>query len=602
MNPVNSPDDQGASDDRVTSETSVHPARSLLESTLPYLIAVALCILILASLFHPWKSNLRIPLGADGDAYFYQMVTKNFVEGGHYYVNPWLGAPGQQELYDFPQPDWIHLMVWAVLRLFTHSYGLVLNTFYFLTYPLSALTACYAFRRFGISGGCAVMGAVVFAFLPFHVLRGEYHLFFSICYVVPLACLAAVWVATGNPLFAFEVPSDRPSRTPVTTDGVIALLSCVLIAWDNPYNAFFAATLLLIAGLLGTFRFGYGKAWFSATILCAVLTTALVVELLPNFLYFRSHGRTTAAQRVPVESETYALTIIQLLAPIYGHRVPILSQGREFYDSHALLVNENKTASIGATGAIGFLISLASLFMRRCSATLYSLGILNLWAVLLGTMGGFGAIFAFLVSPQIRSYNRISGFIGFFSIAAFAWALDRGLRSRSRKPGLLGWVIIPGLLLVAGILDEVPRHFIPSRSVIEHHFDEQEAFITQIEKAVSPGSMILQLPYMSFPEHWPINRMTDYDPLAGYLHSRSLRWSYGAVKGRDIDHWLGSVSAQPTDQLVASIKAAGFSGIYIDRFGYSENAATLETQLKALLKSEPITDSTGRYLFFRLTA
>jgi phosphoglycerol transferase len=600
MNPVNSPNDQGASGGREAREPSAHHVGSLLESTLPYLIAVALCVLILASLFHPWKSNLRIPLDGEGDAYFYQMVTKNFVEGGHFYVNPWLGAPGQQELYDFPQPDWTHLMVWAVLRLFTHSYGLVLNSFFLLTFALSALTACYALRRFGVSGGFAVMGAVVFAFLPFHLLRSEYHLFFSTCYVVPLACLAAVWVATGHPLFVFEVPSDRPSRTPVTTDGVVALLSCVLIAWDNPYNAFFAATLLLIAGLLGTFRFGHRKAWFSAAILCAVLTTALVVELLPNILYFRTHGRTSAAQRVPVESETYALTMIQLLAPIYGHRVPVLAHWREFYDSHAILVNENKTASIGAIGAIGFFISLASLFRRRCSAILYSLGILNLWAVLLGTMGGFGAIFAFVVSPQIRGYNRISAFIGFYSIAAFVWALDRGLRSRFHRPRLVGLVIIPGLLLVAGVLDEIPRHPIPPIPAIEHRFEEQQAFVMQIENAVPPHSMILQLPYMSFPEHWPINRMTDYDPLAGYLHSRSLRWSYGAVKGRDIDHWLASVSAQPTDQLVASVKAAGFSGIYIDRFGYDDHAFALEAQLRALSGSGPITDASGRYLFFRL--
>ena len=149
-------------------------------------------------------------------------------------------------------------------------------------------------------------------------------------------------------------------------------------------------------------------------------------------------------------------------------------------------------------------------------------------------------------------------------------------------------------------LDQIPRHRLPTRSSVEERFLEEDAFIAAIEKSVPPYSMIFQLPYVPFPEYGPLNEMVDYDHLVGYLHSKSLRWSYGAMKYRETDCWLSKVSAQPMDRLVPSIAAADFAGIYIDRFGYTDHAAALEAQLRALLKSEPVTDASGRYLFFRL--
>ena len=53
---------------------------------------------------------------------------------------------------------------------------------------------------------------------------------------------------------------------------------------------------------------------------------------------------------------------------------------------------------------------------------------LNATALLYGTVGGFGTIFALFVSPQLRSLNRISVFIAFLSLAAVAACLDRWWR------------------------------------------------------------------------------------------------------------------------------------------------------------------------------
>jgi phosphoglycerol transferase len=113
--------------------------------------------------------------------------------------------------------------------------------------------------------------------------------------------------------------------------------------------------------------------------------------------------------------------------------------------------------------------------------------------------------------------------------------------------------------------------------------------------------MIFELPYAAFPGQAPSNTgMSGYDELKGYLHSSTLRWTGGAMIGRAEDLWIRDVSGRPVDELVASVVAAGFSGIYIDRYGYPDRGASIEDQLSSLLGARPLVSEGGRRSFFLL--
>ena len=60
-----------------------------------------------------------------------------------------------------------------------------------------------------------------------------------------------------------------------------------------------------------------------------------------------------------------------------------------------------------------------------------------------------------------------------------------------------------------------------------------------VQSAAPDGTKILQLPYVPFPENPPVQQMSDYDLLRGYLHTHGLNWTYGAMKGRPQD-WLAA--------------------------------------------------------------
>ena len=584
-----------------SAPSSLSASRSFAYSVLPYLIAAVLCVLVLIPAWHLRRIDLTVPLGIVSDHNLSQEMVAIVVRDVHYYVNPLLGAPGQLELYEFPQLLWIHLIILAVIKLFTRDPGLAINVFYFLSYPLVAVTSLYAFRRLGISTGLAIAGAVLYAFIPFHQLRNEAHLIYSCYYVVPMMALVAVWISTGHELFRFRRKDTNAWSPRVTRDGLISLLVCVVIGWDNPYYACFGVALLAVGGLLGWLRSENRRSLLSAAILTVVLASSFGIGLLPNLIYVHRHGRGPAAQRFPVESEIYGLTLVQMLVPVTNHRLPALAKWKDQFNRTATLVNENDIAALGVVGSAGLLALLVCLFLRRCPDILYSLSVLNLFAILLGTIGGFGAVISFLISPQLRGFNRISVYVSFFSICAVLVILDWLISKWIYKaPRAIGLVILPSLLLLIGIPDQVPRGLLQGRDAIEKEFRQEGRFVQEIEGLVPPHSMIFQLPYDQFPESPPIYAMTDYDELKGYLHSGSLRWSYGAMKGRAGDKWLAVVSREPVDQMLLTIAATGFGGIYIDRFGYPDRASALESQLRSLLGGEPIVSESGRLSFFLL--
>jgi phosphoglycerol transferase len=221
---------------------------------------------------------------------------------------------------------------------------------------------------------------------------------------------------------------------------------------------------------------------------------------------------------------------------------------------------------------------------------------------LLGTTGGVSALIAYAVTPQLRAWSRLSVFIAFFSLAAIGLLLDAGrerLRRRTTRAAGPAVAAVLAAVVVIGALDQTGASSVPPYSTIAEGYRSDAAFVEAIERSMAPGAMILQLPYLPFPEPGPLERMRDYDLLRPYLHSRELRWSYGAMEGRPED-WHAELANAPAAELIPMVAAAGFDGIYVDRFGYGDRGQLKETELAETLKAPPETSPDGRFSFFDL--
>src|SRR5262249_50033436 len=136
--------------------------------------------------------------------------------------------------------------------------------------------------------------------------------------------------------------------------------------------------------------------------------------------------------------------------------------------------------------------------------TLDTLAIVNLGAVLIGTIGGFGILFSLLVTGWIRAYNRINVFIAFFSLCGAALALTPLVRRLSgRASG--AWLCSFGLaaVLSLGIWDQTSPEMVPDYPRLSAGRQSDMSFVRNLEAGLTPGAMVFQIPYIAFPEALP---------------------------------------------------------------------------------------------------
>ena len=579
--------------------------RPILRGTLKiggeYALAVLLCLLILTWVMRLWDGDLRVPFTYFGDAVWTGLAIKGTIDHGWWWFIPSMGAPAGLNFGAFPALDNTHFLIIKAMSLVTGNYALILNLFYLLTFPLTTVTSLYVFRKLNFSYPAALAGSLLYAFLPYHFFR-SYQLHMASYYLVPLMILVVLWVLAGDSIVRPWATGRWPNLH-FDSKTIFALVVSILVGGCGIYYPFFSCFFLLLAGVIGSLQTRRIHHLLSALVLMTVISGAVLISMTPFLLYQRSHGTASTGARTVADAEVMGLKVGQLLLPIGGHRIPRLAALRARYNVGPL-TNENDTSSLGFIGAIGFLWLLVRLFYKTpASLLLDHVSWLNIFGLLYGTIGGFAALFSLLISPQIRAPNRISPFIAFFSLLAAMFLVDRGYKWLERhKKHLVGAVFV-FVLIVIGVLDQTTTtfFFIPEYKKIEAEYRSDAEFVGRIESSLPNGAMVFELPYMTFPENGPLQRITqDFELVKPYLHSTKLGWSYGAINGDYNDTWQRAVVVKPVPQFIDEIVANGFSGVYINRNGYADAAASLEAQLKTVLGASPITNRDGTLLFFSL--
>ena len=367
------------------------------------------------------------------------------------------------------------------------------------------------------------------------------------------------------------------------------------------YYALFGCFAILLGGAAGSIRRRAAKNLqisLAFTLLCSLI---IFITMTPSLIYFIGGGTADFLARNPADAEVFGLKLVQLLMPIYEHRVPLLAEISQQYAHGAPLVNENRTASLGLIGSIGFLCLLIFFLARepflKISKQFEQLALLNLGLFLLGTIGGLGMLLAGTVLPQIRGYNRVSVYIACLALAAAFLVLhyiSRRFLSYDSKPVAGSFVIL--VVATLGLLDTTSSSYAPAYSEIAKRFHNDAGFVRKIEEQLPDNAMVFQTPHISLPEIVQ-HKVGWYRQLAGYLNSHRLRWSYGSAKGSE-DEWLKSVDMLLPERGIDYLENAGFSGIYVERTGFSDHGVALESKLQAQLSLQPVESADGSLAFY----
>jgi hypothetical protein len=533
-----------------------------------------------------WDADVRVPFSYSGDGTLNLTLIKTVMERGWFYENPRLGAPSGQELYDYPvlSGDGLHVLFFWLAGLFTNDPSLVMNVFFVLTFPVTAVVTYLVLRRLAVGPEVAVVIAVLYTLTPYHFMRGEVHLFLAAYYVVPIGAYLALSVLDGR------------ARIGLATGALAAL---VALASGSFYYSAFTVLLVAVAALLRFFASRDRRAFLPAGFVVVVILAVSLVQLAPTIVYRVANGTNEeVAKRYWFESENYSLRLTQLLLPVDGHRIDSLASRKAEY-TEQIPQNEGRAATLGIVASVGFLWLLAVVLLAVVGAwpgviaRYRGIAALTLASVLVGTTGGLATLLA-VVWPQIRAWNRLSIFIAFFALLAVGLLLES---LRPRLPALGFGAVLAGLL-VLGALDQTSPFFIPPHAGLAADYRADQSWYRSVEGQLAEGASVVQLPHEPFPEP-PLGARPIYEPAKGYLHTSDLRWSWGAMRGRP-DDWSALYATRPAAELVPAAREAGFDAIVVDKLAYLDGGVAIDSDLRRVLGTEPERGPEGRYLLWHL--
>ena len=574
---------------------------------------MALALGVALVVMRVWRGSLSVPYYLSGDdSQPFVAAVKGLLSHGWYFGNPSLGAPSGQDLIDFAGGTAENLQ-WAVIRVLgfiTGDAAVTTNLYLLLAFPAVAGATWLVLRRLGASRLAALVAALLFTFLPFHFAQSAMgHQFLAAYVAVPLAGWLVIRAMRGEPLFTRRT-ARAGMRAWVSWRNAWMVAVLIVIGGSTLYYAVFALFLLVGAGLVAMVAQRSWRGALSAVWSIFGVGIVLALNLLPAVIYRSGAGPNPAlASRRPFESEVFSLSITQLLAPVQGHRVSALARAYDKSVESTTIVGErgNQLGTVLAIALVCGLVALCAWAIaarppaagRRLAAPA-SVG--ALLAILLGTFGGISSLVAIYLTPHLRVWSRLTPFVAFFCAVLLVVGLDWAARRLRDRTGA-AW---PGVLVmigigIVGILDQAPPRVIPNYAADAAGWQADASFVSQLEREVPPGSAVLQLPYVPFPESKPVRGVGPYDHLIGYLHADDLRWSYGAIRGRDAD-WQASLAGLPPSAVVDAAVAAGFAGVYLDTAGYEDGGAAVRAAVDraAGRRVTPVVSPDGRRQFLPL--
>ncbi len=563
------------------------------------------------------SARLDIPWLYQGDSLSTAAHFKTVLEEGWYEYQPSLGAPAGQVYNDFPTADNLHMIAAKILGLFTDSWPVAINLYFFLGFVLAALTAFWFFRLCRITPAIAVALSVAYAIAPYHFMRGEAHLWLASYYCIPLGLGVLLMIMRGESLWTARASRWRALGV-LTGRGAFAVVAVALLATSSSYYAVFFLLILASAGILVLVRDRNWRRFLGAAGIGIVTVVVMLINMAPDILYSITAGPNLGGfARSNAEAEIYALKLSQLVLPWPGHRIDALRSIRSTYDASYPLVSEQP--ALGLLGAVGFVFALAFLAFAAVSwgkrglrgssphfVTISHLSVLIFIAFLFSTVGGLSTFISF-VTDALRGWNRMSIVIAALALAVVGVLLRlviervviRFAPGRVLRVVMIGAVSV-GLVGIAYV-DQTPRDPGASYAPIEQQYEMHDQFIAEIEAELPADSMVLQLPFVPYPESTSPTGIESSEELIPYLHSTGLRWTQGGIKGRPASDWPGVLSTRPPSEIVTLGAAAGASGILLDTAALRGGDTDLEPALRSLL-GEPLASADGRWEFFDLRA
>ena len=498
----------------------------------------------------------QIKAASQGD--FPLLLTKSVPQLGAPFTANWNDAPiVEQPLY------WLTGCLAGVTSLFFAANAMVL-----CSHVLAALCFFAVCRMLACDARWSFAGALVFAFARFPFARQLHHPQVLYDWHVPACLLVGWWLLDDT---GFRVRDRR---------FWIAIAIAVVTGVQHPYYTNMFVQLTGLACLVLWHRGRRADAVAGLTV-CGTSLAAFLL-MCGNYLFYKLvHGSNPAGLVRSFQwLEFYALKPLDMFMPPPEHRwgpLAALSQG---YFKNVLVPGETPPSCYLGILGIAALAWLCATAVRdtlaRPGRDVPGEAWQVLWIVAYSIIGGINCLVGVFGIQFFRSANRYSIFI---LAIVLVWAI-RQLTHRhpTARAGQFAWAL-PALAVAIAAWDQVPPP--PTEKQIADvamRVDSDRSFTRELESRLPAGGMVFQLPAMKYPEQ-PVPGVSASDHFRLYLHSDTLRFSFGSFAGRSDTAWQDALLKADLPEVIRALERYGFGAITINRAGFQDAGAAL---LKAL--------------------
>jgi len=540
--------------------------KRLFATGVPLFALFGMVLCIACYVFYDFNSKAIFPADVSQDAMNALVAAKLIATEGWWWTSSHLSWPVGIDFVGFPFDGNLYMVLLKGISFFT------VNPFAMVAYSLTVTVligaglAYFFLRLIGAGRFPALIFAIIFTFSPCLYYRQWYHMH-SLPYLVPIGCGVAVLIFTGA--------AGRLTRM----KKAMLYGLCFLLGFGYAYSVVFSLFFIVLATSRQFFTRDAGRSTrVFACISIVLVLVGFILNIIPSKIVYKNDPSIATklfSFKYPSEADTFGLYIRTLFRPVaagrFGYREVENIYGTANFE---LDRGESTTARLGTVGSLGLLFLLWTLFFVPCQSGVanknhekdiyFSLSLLTIGAILLAVPGGFGSMINML-SPQIRCYNRLSPYIGFFSITAlalFCGTLHHTRFFKSVSMRLL--LLITGLTLAvfAATLDQRPSGS-PSCLVDEKNVASARAMLQEFKPFLPKQAKILVLPVMTYPctpDEGSLKGQLDALP---FLLDREYFWSVMPLSP-SAENKLRGIIAHRGKFLEHLATAAGYDAILYD--------------------------------------
>lgn len=515
-------------------------------------------------------------------------------------------------------------MVASLVDYVTGSPYIGLNLLYFLSFPIVAVLALACFRIASLRSGLAILLAVSYAFIPFHLGRGLQHIHLALLFGLVTGVLAVLIVGTGLWNHWIE---QRSRLNLAKVAGAFALV--VITSLSSLYFAAFTAILLFAVILWRWSRNDRLSTLLGQATLLVTLISTTALTLLP-VIRARSSvaGGLAVGERDPIDSVTYAGNLLSLIMPAHLPTPLGMTWYTELYAGwlSAVPMNESHLGSSAGTWLtsvclVVFVISLGLEARQRAPKVISgpkslapkdkpSDSPLTMVAFLLISLSAFfvpfglNFLFANAVTGQIRAWNRLAPALLLLVMIGAAAGLARSNWLRRRDVVL----IVTGIGLVAVTwLQVLPFRGIFKFTAVEgsNRLAAAQQYAQAMNELIPRDCGLFTLPYMDYPNNGSVGpAIDDYDPLILLLTNDSKSLSYGGHRDTSEVSLLERFrpplpDAIPSPQQFSELRQLGYCAVHLDRGGW-EDPTAISAQLASQFGAPSLVGRDGQWELYLL--